>query len=169
MTIKLFQVTTQVQEYRGCKDVGFCWFKSEAESGVRPYQELIADYSPEKEYIQYAEGHIDELFTEDEAKRLADYLADYDCGVTTITEVPLPVSNDAIGVGALAVGGGDDFYMLATAPDYPLPFAVWGYYNLRGCELIDGRGTYGGWFLEFDAKNGILRRVDKTSPDSIPF
>jgi hypothetical protein len=166
MTMKLFQVTTQVKEYCGCKDVTFYWFKSEAKAGERPYRKLIADYSPGKGYIGYAEGAIDELFTEGEAKQLAAYLDGNEPeDLTTITEVSLPIGNDRMGHGAIPVGGGQDFLMITERPDYPLPFAVWGYFDLRGCELIDGRGTYGGWFLEFDAKNGTLRRVDKISPD----
>jgi hypothetical protein len=47
-----------------------------------------------------------------------------------------------MGVGALPVGGGDDFYMLSEKPEYSLPFKVWGYFNLVGCTLIDNSDTY---------------------------
>jgi hypothetical protein len=47
-----------------------------------------------------------------------------------------------MGNGARAVGGGDDFYMLAKEPEYSLPFEVWGYFDLVGCELVDGSDVY---------------------------
>jgi hypothetical protein len=45
-------------------------------------------------------------------------------------------------MGTISVGGGDDFYMLDREEAYSLPFAVRGYYNLVGCELVDGSGVY---------------------------
>ena len=45
-----------------------------------------------------------------------------------------------MGVGAIPVGGGDDFQMLNREPGYNLPFKVWGYFNLVGRELADGSG-----------------------------
>ena len=42
----------------------------------------------------------------------------------------------------MAVGGGDDFYILHKEPQYPLPFKVEGYFDLVGCELVNGSGVY---------------------------
>jgi hypothetical protein len=42
----------------------------------------------------------------------------------------VPVDNNIMGVGTLPVGGDSDFYMLSKAPDYPLPFSVWGHFDL---------------------------------------
>lgn len=54
-----------------------------------------------------------------------------------IEEEKLPIANNMMGLGAIAVGGGDDFYMLYNAPEYPLPFKVLGYFDLRECSLTD--------------------------------
>jgi hypothetical protein len=45
------------------------------------------------------------------------------------------------GYRTYGVGGGDDFYMLHKEPMYSLPFKVCGYFNLRGCTLIDNGDT----------------------------
>ena len=162
--MKLFAVKTLEKEHGGCKDVVFYWFKAEEKSGARPYHELTADYSPEDEHIGYAEGAIDEYFTQDEAEQLAAYLDGIGSGPTTITEVSLPIANNILGYGALPVGGGDDFYMPAKRPDYTLPFAVWGYFDLRGCRLIDGSGIFEHRFLEFNTRDGTARVVGEITP-----
>jgi len=93
--------------------------------------------------VGYAEEAIDELFTEDEANQLAAYLDAFgEEHVTTIKEAALPIPKNMMGVGAIPVGGGDDFYMLCKQQEYFLPFEVWGYFDLVGCELIDGRDVY---------------------------
>jgi hypothetical protein len=136
--IELFRVTSTVKQYSGCKDVHFTWFRNEPAQG-RPYSELTKNY---QQGDFYSKGYIDELFTRDEAIALKEYLNRYNGSVNTIHRVDLPVPNNVAGVGTMAVGGGDDFYMLDKAKDYPLPFSVWGYFDLVGCELIDGSGVY---------------------------
>jgi hypothetical protein len=100
---------------------------------------LLAD-----EENRYAEDFVEELFTWDEAQQLRGYLEQKhrDQGPTVIEAVSLPIENNWIGLGALAVGGGDDFYMLCKEPAYSLPFKVWGYFNLVGCTLINNGDTY---------------------------
>jgi hypothetical protein len=141
--MKLYNVTSKKREYGGCKDVTFHWFFAGERSQPRPYAELIKDYNVEDHF--YATSYIDELFTEDEARQLKDYL-DREYGgqgmTTTIKEVSLPIVNNMAGVGSIAVGGGDDFYMLDRARSYSLPFKVWGYFDLVGCELVDGSDVY---------------------------
>ena len=143
--MKLFHVTTVVKEYDGCKDVAFEWFKEKPTGARRPYEHLIADYPhevpPECAERYYPEGYIDELFTEHEAGQLADYLSTFRNSTTTINEVSLPAANNVMGLGDIAVGGGTDFYMLSKRDNYPLPFSVWGYFDKRFCERIDGTGT----------------------------
>ena len=106
--MKLYNVDTIVKEFQDCKDVNFRWFYSnDRPQPRRPYAELVKNYTPDP----YTEGYIDELFSEDEARQLKQYLdrEHGDAGTTTITEVSLPVANNIGGVGAIAVGGGDDF------------------------------------------------------------
>jgi hypothetical protein len=76
------------------------------------------------------------VFTEVEAIALKEYLEREHggAGVTTIEEVPLPIPDSSIGIGAILVGGGTDFHMLDKGPNYSLPFKAWGYFDLRGCE-----------------------------------
>jgi hypothetical protein len=138
--IELFYVTTIVKQYHGCRDVPFVWFRNDPAEG-RPYHELIRDYQPGD---PYPESYIDELFTRDEANAVKAYLdREYgDAGTNTITQVDLPAPNNIIGRGAIPVGGGDDFYMLDKTEGYPLPFSVWGYFDLVGCRLIDGSDVY---------------------------
>jgi hypothetical protein len=137
--IELFYVATVVKQYCDCKDVRFHWFRNEPAG--RSYPALIQNYQPGD---LYPESYVDELFTWDEANALKEYLdRDYgDAGITTIRQAVLPVSRNTMGLGARAVGGGDDFYVLDKTENYPLPFSVWGYFNLVGCELIDGSGVY---------------------------
>jgi hypothetical protein len=140
--MKLYRVTTTVREFRGCKNVVFIWFRY-MPPGRRPYAVLIKDYEPERALAVYTESLIEELFTWDEARQLKDYLARHHGreGKTVIKEEPLPVDN-MMDYGGLAVGGGDDFYMLYKEPEYSLPFKVSGYYNLVGCTVIDNRDIY---------------------------
>jgi hypothetical protein len=138
----LYYVKTTVKEYRGCKDVRFKWFRCER-TAPRPYAELIENYDPSDRDVYYSQGCIDEMFELTEAQALKDYLdQNYgeDKGITTIEKVELPIPNHMVGVGAMAVGGGDDFHMLDKTPSYSLPFKVWAYYDLVGCELADGSG-----------------------------
>jgi hypothetical protein len=118
-TMKLFDVTTVLKQYDGCKDVGFHWFRDDKPEG-RPYAELISGYDPEFSFAP--EERIDELFTEDEAAQLKAHLDQQygKAGVTTITEAALPIANNQTGAGSIAVGGGNDFLRLRSF----LPFKV---------------------------------------------
>jgi hypothetical protein len=141
--MKLYRVTTKVREFSGCKNVVFNWFNCMPRSR-RPYEGLIKNYEPENDHTIYTELLIEELFTWDEARQLKDYLDRHHGGEgeTASREEPLPVGNNRMGYGALAVGGGDDFYMLYKEPEYSLPFKVSGYYNLVGCTRTDNSDTY---------------------------
>jgi len=90
-----------------------------------------------------AEDLIDELFTEAEAALVKAYLdREYPDDETTIVEMRLPIPKNSIGFFAIGVGGGDGFYMLNKESPYDLPFKVWGYFDLVGCQLIDGSAVY---------------------------
>lgn len=169
--MKLYKVTTMVSKYHGCKNVQFIWFRCDHGSPKRLYAELIQKYDPEDYLAYYVEDHIEELFTEGEARSLKEYL-DREHGhegTTTISEMELPIPNNLAGVGAMAVGGGDDFYVLSEDPEYYLPFRVWGYFDLVGCELLDGADVYHHrlWLL---GPNGEMRQQsNEEAAEFVPF
>jgi hypothetical protein len=119
--------------------VRFVWFHSGDKARRRPYAKLIENYNPETDELHsYAENAVEELFTEEEAKQLKAYLDLFhdEEGKTTINEVQLPVEHNLVGVGAIPIGGGHDWYMLHKEPKYSLPFEVTGFFSLVGCELL---------------------------------
>jgi hypothetical protein len=147
MMMKRFYVETRVPEFEGCKSVLFTWFNARPVRGQRPYAGLIEGYDPKDDTTAYAEGIIDELFTEEEALQLKSYIQQekryvHSGGVTTLREVQIPIPNNSIGFGAMPVGGGNDFLVGYERPNYPLPFKVVAYYDLVGRELVDGSGVY---------------------------
>jgi hypothetical protein len=143
MTDKLYRVWTVVNKYNECRNVTFEWFYYGERTPPRGYTELIENYKPEP-HRQYVEAHVDELFTESAAQQLFAYLerGHGGAGTTTIEEVKLPVPNNLICLSAIPVGGGDDFYMLYKEKNYDLPFAVQGYFDLVGCDMLDGSGVH---------------------------
>jgi hypothetical protein len=156
--MKLYHVTTTANEYSGCKNVKFIWFHCDR-AEPRPYAELIQNYDPNDKDAAYPESAIDELFKANEAAALKEYLDRNhgDDGVTTIEAADLPVAKNTMGVRGIPVGGSDGHYMLDKSPDYCLPFRVWGYFNLLGCELADRSGeTFRAPLLMFDGQK--LRR-----------
>lgn len=135
--IRLYGVKTVVEIYHGHRDVAFHWFAC-CRRRPLPYAELIAGYE-EADGLGYAELLLDELFDRTEAEALVAYLdrEHRGAGKTTIEAVKLPIARNIMGYGAMAVGGSDDFFALDKQPGYSLPFRVWGYYDLRGCEPVD--------------------------------
>jgi hypothetical protein len=135
---KLYGVKTVVAEFKGHRDVSLSWFVTKRACPVqRPYTELIAGYDAAQK-DQYAEDAINELFSKAEARSFVDWLksnrgaTDED---TKIVEVALPIPENRIGLGAIAVGGPTDF--LDMEKDARLGFRVSGYYDLRAHEPID--------------------------------
>lgn len=178
--MKLFKVTTVVPEFDGCKDVEFIWFRSDVRPHgpqPRPYADLIKNYDPRQDdnarpgtsMSFYAEDYVESLFTEAEAKQLKAYID------RTIAEAQLPVPNNVIGVGAIPVGGGNDHYILHKEPQYSLSFEVMGYFDLRGCELVDGSGVHHGYHFVLTS-DGEMRKAMNPPPrdaaetdDGLPF
>jgi hypothetical protein len=135
--IRLYRVKTVVEIYHGHRDVAFHWFAC-CRRRPLPYAELIAGYDEADDLVGYAELLLDELFDRAEAEALVAYLErEYRGGETTIEEVNLPIARNIMGYGAKAVGGNDDFFTLDKQAGYSLPFRVWAYYNLKGCEPVD--------------------------------
>src|SRR5262249_42289532 len=104
--LKLYRVVSKVREYDGCKNVPFSWFLASKRSEQRAYAELIEGYDTAGEFCCYAKCYIDELFTKNEAQQLIDYLDREHGGhcETRMHEEPLPIANDAMGIGAVPAG-----------------------------------------------------------------
>ncbi|MBA7591882.1 hypothetical protein ES708_34053 [subsurface metagenome] len=134
---KVYQVTSVVKKYKNYKEVTFSWFFIDRKKPLVPYKKGIMNYV---EGDLYPEGAIDELFTNREAKRLVAYLEKEhkdDTLKINIDEQKLPIANNLMGYGGIAVGGMTDFYMLDKEKDYNLPFKAWGYFDLRNCKNVN--------------------------------
>lgn len=120
------------------KDVHLSIFVTERPDGPpMPYEKAIKDYDPKDEFHYYPESCIDEKFTLEEAQSLKKWLVDtFNSASCEIKEVDLPICMNTAGLGAIAVGGLTDFYMIEKLPGYDLPFRVWGYYNRRESEEL---------------------------------
>jgi hypothetical protein len=136
----LYRVYTVVKKYSGCRDVVFDWFRCETR-GNRDYASLISNYDPSDPY-QFAEGAIDQMFTQSEASQLKEYLDQHhgDVGTTFIEKAKLPIAANTMGAGSLPVGGETGYHCLHWEPEYSLPIKVEGYFDLRHCELVDEPG-----------------------------
>ncbi len=128
--IKLYRAWTQVDGFMGRDNVSFNWFRINREEPQAPFEELIQDYQPGN---LYAEDYVKELFTESELEELRAYLTEAHVSELLAEEIQLPVENFVVGLGAMAVGGLTDFYMLDKEPGYNLSFPVWAFYDLSGC------------------------------------
>jgi hypothetical protein len=118
--LKLYHVSSLVPDFHGRKDVEIAWFRHP--SRPLPTQDEI--------YPEYAIG---ELFTEDEAAALKQYLDREHGDSTTIRPANNTISNvPVVGRGVWGTG----VLWLDHGPRYNLPFAVRGYYDTRHCERV---------------------------------
>lgn len=136
MMIKLYHVSSDVKEkgeFRGYTFEGYTinWYVDGRDTPLVPFGEAIRDYDP-CDPPHYTEGYIKELFSIEEANLLKDYLNNRPEHYikTTIEEVPLPVSDNMMGYGAIPIGGPDLMRILFDCADYKLPFRVCGHYYL---------------------------------------
>jgi hypothetical protein len=132
----LFRVRSLVPEHRGYLNVTFHWWvESRKQPLVLPYATLIQDYdalSPEERV--WPEGALTEMFTGEEAAALGAYLKEEGDDTVLIERASLPIPSNLASFGANAVGGLSDFLMISERDTYRLPFRVWGFYDLHGCE-----------------------------------
>jgi hypothetical protein len=125
------------------------------------YRDVITDYDPND---MLPEGAVEELFTEAEAKAFCEFLnahRDY-----TNTEIKpyskFPISNSMMGLGATPMGGGIDNLMTGDAPDYNLPFKVYGYYDLNhGYERQEDVANY--YINPRSPFSGMLEHIIKSA------
>lgn len=86
----------------------------------------------EEEYL-YIKSQAEETFTEEQADKLIAFMESFKDTKAEKKPAHKPKAGYA-GVGSLAVGGGDGFYMLDKADDYDLDFKAWAYYDTSSKE-----------------------------------
>lgn len=95
----------------------------------------------ENSSMRKALGCILEAFTEDEAKALANYLAQrYGDKFSSLFASPMifPVPFGVAPLAELPESKNSGFIRFERASDYPLPFSAWGYYDLDTHSSISG-------------------------------
>lgn len=118
-------------EFKGCKDVEFNLFKSGAKDAELLWIARHTDSKPENGAGDvYWLSQFDMMFTLPEVGQIIEWFTEH-CTTAVVRVYPAFAHNNAMSVSAMAVGGGDDFYMFSEYEDYTLPFKVWGYYNMR--------------------------------------
>jgi hypothetical protein len=84
---------------------------------------------------------VDELFTLNQARNLANYLAssfDNRKAHHNIEHGDFPFEPDQAGISDVPVGGMRDLWILPEVDGYPLGFNVWGFYDLSRHEKTKG-------------------------------
>lgn len=142
MTMKLYYVRSTVPEFKGFKHVVITWFMRDRAQPLAPYHEAIVGYAELDDSDRvYARDLLDEMFTEDEARKLIVWLNANRPGTHVRAEettTPIKAREDGalmIGIGAIPVGGLQDC-LTPNEAQWDLPFEVQGYYNLRYCEEV---------------------------------
>lgn len=128
---------------RTFKHVQFTWLVERDEPPV-PYHEAILNYEAFKGGDElYAEGIINELFTDVEAEVFAAYLLEVHGVTVHYEQVVLPLNcKNTLPFGAAPLSsGGPDLYMIHKAPEYNLHFNVVGYFDTRNCHHMDEDGN----------------------------
>jgi hypothetical protein len=132
MTAKLYRVHTTTDDFKGYDGVLITWVAVGRQTPPAPYAEAIWGLSANAEPDPYQRGAVDELFTLEEAEAWVTYLRKhYGDESAEIAEQPLPLKGNTIGLSDIPVGGGVDLLMPVREGDYPFPFQVYGYYDLR--------------------------------------
>jgi hypothetical protein len=166
--LELFEVRSRVANLHGYKNVDIHWFVAERARllfgadgtlGI-PYARVITGYDATDEYRFYCEMAVEEFFTNNEARAFVEYVrSHHDDASATIGPAALPVESNRMGHGAIAVGGATDFLKISDSPDYDLPFEVWGFVSLAGCEfdetLPGARRARRGVLVSRDEQGGL--------------
>ena len=169
MTTDLF-IVRSVADLRGCKNVGIRWFvfgratplDLPVAEFVKDYDGIVGDNDDDTEMLRhYADTALHEHFTEAEANALADYLRTSHDDHPFIKKVELPIENNTMPISYMPLGGLLDCIVLHRREDYPLPFLVEGYYDLR--DVYDENGRFLG--AREDEENLIPPEQDIITPE----
>jgi len=126
-----YWVTLITDEFDGYSEVPFTLFHTEmSNEELAPLVVLAPGRSIDDVAHWYTASAIEQTFSKAEVKQLYAYFKQRG-NVRLKARRAGPPTNDSMGVGAIPVGGGNDFYTFSEEPRYSLPFKVWGYFDLR--------------------------------------
>jgi hypothetical protein len=135
---KLFEVTS-TGIVNGFHNVPIDWFAVRSSDDLDlPWAAMIEDCEPAESRYGSVKAALAEMFTEEEAKILVDYLARTDPDGAPIMEpVEMPVFGWIMSTEEWICAGNNGFsFPLADRDDYGLPFQVKGYCHPNGRLLI---------------------------------
>ncbi|MBI2487074.1 MAG: hypothetical protein HYW01_08960 [Deltaproteobacteria bacterium] len=149
---KLFRVASKVNNFsyqkRVYDSVEICWFVIHRETPFVSYVELMKNSGKELNNSQdMFENNIKELFTEQEANILKEYLLRNHKQKCEMKRADLLLEAYTLGYGDLVPDSGEGFYKLNEEDSYDLPFVVWGYYDITHAEDVSWL-AYGTEFIE---------------------
>ena len=149
---KLFTVKSRASKFihreRVYDFVEFHWFVVYRETSTFSYDELMESYKNKLDNSYYtSEGNISELFTEEEAYALKEYLLRILGHESDIEEANLLLESYTLPYEDIVLGHQEGFYRLNEEEGYDLPFVVWGYYDVSYAEDISWL-DYGMKFIE---------------------
>ena len=149
---KLFRVTSKVNNFtyhkRVYDSVEICWFVVHRKTPFASYVQLIKNYGKELNNSHHIfENNIKELFTEQEANILKDYLNRDHKLECEIKKADLLLEAYTLGYGDIVPDYGDGFYKLNEEDGYDLSFVVWGFYDINLAEDVSWL-SYGTEFVE---------------------
>lgn len=107
------------------------WFVVDRKEPPVPYRDSIFNYhNLSEEQRENTEAFISELFTEDEAQQIKEYLERRNNAVK-IDPAELPISDNKKGHKSFKVTEGTGFYVLHKKEHYPFSFKVEGFFNVN--------------------------------------
>jgi hypothetical protein len=127
-----FDIKVVAAEYRNHKGVPFALFHHDG-LPESVYEDWIRDGLDKT--CPYLQSAVDESFSAQEVDTLREWFRSWgQDAVMNATPFTLISEPNVAGVGMMAVGGDDDFYMFSDHDDWPLPCEVWGYFNLSEAQ-----------------------------------
>jgi hypothetical protein len=121
-----FYVTHKIPEFQGHRGVTLVFFHARGLPDDL-YREILAPLDPETPYLASA---ADETFSAEEVKALRAACAKAAPEGQFSAEPCGPIPENCIGVGAIPVGGNNDFLMLDKSDSF-CPFPVRAHFDLR--------------------------------------
>jgi len=126
------------------KDLSVRWFygtEIEKRFSDEVYRKAFTNFHEVRSSAAPSYSAVDELFTLNQARNLANYLAssfDNREAHHKIEHGDFPFEPDQSGISDVPVGGMRDLWILPEVEGYPLGFNVWGFYDLSRHEKTKG-------------------------------